>query len=78
MKLKKEGRCVYAEAGFWLDKSGSIHIAFVGDTRGKLAIKADPAEPNGHNTLYTRLAKLLQEAGAPAPDADLPEVPSAD
>ena len=67
MKLKKEGRCVYAEAGFWLEKSGSIHITFIGDTRGKLAIKADPAEPNGHNKLYQRLAKFLEEAGAPAP-----------
>jgi hypothetical protein len=71
MKLTKEGRCVYAEAGFWLDKSGSIHIAFTGDTSGKLAIKPDPAEPNGHATLYQRLAKLLHEAGAPSPALEL-------
>jgi hypothetical protein len=67
MRLSKKGRSVYTEVGFWLDKNGSIHLAIKGDPSGHVAVYSDPARPNGHRTLYARLAKALREAGAPAP-----------
>ena len=67
MKLSKKGRSVYTEVGFWLEKDGSIHLAIKGDPRGHVAVNQDPTKRNGHPTLFNRLAKALNEAGAPAP-----------
>jgi hypothetical protein len=65
--ISKKGKSVYARAGFWLEKDGSIHLAFQGVRGFHVAINADPTRRNGHPTLFKRLAKLLTEVGAPAP-----------
>jgi hypothetical protein len=70
MDVSKKGNSVYAAAGFWLEKDGSIHLAFKGVAGFHVAVNVDPARPNGHPTLYKRLAKLLAEHGAPAPQLD--------
>ena len=67
--ISKKGKRVYARAGFWLEKDGSIHLAFQGVRGFHVAINADPTKRNGHPTLFKRLAGLLAEAGAPAPKA---------
>jgi hypothetical protein len=67
MDISKKGKSVYTRAGFWLEKDGSIHLTFLGVRGFHVAVNADPTKRNGHATLYRRLAKLLAEAGAPAP-----------
>ena len=67
MEVSKNGKSVYAKAGFWLEKDGSIHLAFQGVPGFHVAVNADPKKPNGHPTLFKRLAKLLAQSGAPAP-----------
>lgn len=67
MDVSKKGKSVYAQAGFWLEKDGSIHLAFKGVPGFHVAVNADPKKPNGHPTLFKRMGKLLAEAGAPAP-----------
>ncbi len=67
--ISKKGKCVYARAGFWLEKDGSIHLAFEGVPGFHVAINDDPAKRNGHPTLFKRLARLLVEADATAPKA---------
>ena len=67
MRISKNGKSVHVEIGFWLNDDGSIH-----DTSGALkgfhvAVNREPSRSNGHPTLYRRLARCLQEAGAPAP-----------
>ena len=68
MEVSKKGKSVYAEAGFWLEIDGSIHLSFKGVPGFHVAVNADPKKPNGHPTLFKRLAKLLADAGAPAPN----------
>ena len=68
-EISKKGKSVYARAGFWREKDGSIHLAFRGVRGFHVAINADPSRRNGHPTLFKRLANLLAEADAPAPKA---------
>lgn len=70
MRLSRNGNAVYAEVGFWLEPDGSIHLTIKDDPSGHVAINREPDRPNGHPTLFRRLAKALREAGAPAPEAD--------
>lgn len=67
MQKSKKGRSVYAEVGFWLEKDGSIHLTIKGAPGAHVAVNRDPKQPNGHPTLFRRLAKLLEDEGAPAP-----------
>jgi len=70
MKVSKKGKSVYADAGFWFEKDESIHMSFKGVPGFHVAINADPKKPNGHPTLFRRLAKLLSDAGAKAPKSN--------
>jgi hypothetical protein len=66
-RVSKKGKSVYARAGFWFEKDGSIHLAFQGIPGFHVAVNDDPAKRNGHPTLFKRLARLPKEAGAPSP-----------
>mgnify|MGYP003431115468 CR=1 FL=1 len=66
MDVSAKGKSVYAEVGFWLEKDGSIHLTFKGVPGFHVAVNADPKKPNGHPTLFKRLTKLIQDAGASA------------
>jgi hypothetical protein len=58
----KKGKSVYAEAGFWREPDGSIHMSFKGGPGFHVAVNTDPKKPNGHPTLFKRLDALLTEA----------------
>ena len=67
MKKSQDGKSVYLEMGFWLEKDGSIHLSGKGVSGFHVAVNEDPAKRNGHPTLYKRLAACLKQMGAPAP-----------
>lgn len=67
MELSKTGKSVYLKIGFWLEKDGSIHMTGLGEQGFHVAVNADPKKPNGHRTLFPRLAKCLKKMGAPSP-----------
>ncbi len=72
LERSKKGRSVYTRVGFWFDPNqGSIHMTLHGVPNGHVAVNREPGRRNGHPTLFTKLAKALREAGAPAPDDDL-------
>jgi hypothetical protein len=60
--VSKKGKSVYAEAGFWREMDGSIHMSFKGVRGFHVAVNADPKKPNGHPTLFKRLDALLNAA----------------
>lgn len=57
--VSKKGKSVYAEAGFWREKDGWIHMSLKGVPGFHVAVNADPKKPNGHPTLFKRLDALL-------------------
>jgi hypothetical protein len=67
METSREGRSMYVRMGMWLEKDGSIHLSAPGVPGFHVAINSDPRKPNGHPTLFKRLAKCLRDNGAPAP-----------
>jgi hypothetical protein len=67
MQKSKNGKSVYLEVGFWLEKDGSIHLSGKGVRGFHVAVNPDPTRPNGHRTQYKRLAECLRQMGAPAP-----------
>jgi hypothetical protein len=71
----KKRKSVYAKAGFWREKDGSIHMSLQGVPGFHVAINEDPKKPNGHPTLFKRLDKLLNEAAEP-PDVTIQFVDS--
>jgi hypothetical protein len=60
--VSKKGKSVYAEAGFWRESDGSIHMSFKGVPGFHVAVNEDPKKPNGHPTLFKRLNALLVAA----------------
>jgi hypothetical protein len=70
IEVSKEGRTIYFRIGVWLEKDDSIHLS-ASDVDGfHVAVNKDPEKPNGHPTLFKRLAKCLRDNGAPAPPED--------
>jgi hypothetical protein len=61
-KVSKKGKSVYAQAGFWREKDGSIHLSFTGVAGFHVAVNEDPLKRNGHPTLFKRLDALLKAA----------------
>lgn len=55
-----------AEIRFWLD-GDTIHVTSDAAENFHVAVNKEEDRPNGHPTLYKRLAELLREAGADAP-----------
>lgn len=69
-RVSKGGKSVHIEIGFWLNDDGSIHVTSNAEKDFHVAVNQDPARKNGHPTLYDRLAKILQDEGAPSPFDD--------
>jgi hypothetical protein len=70
MEVSKRGKSVYVRIGMFLYKDGSIHLTAPGILGFHVAVNKEPERPNGHPTLFKRLAKCLREKGAPAPPED--------
>lgn len=70
MRLSKKGKSVHFEVGIWCDKKDIIHVTCNEIDDFHIAVNPEPERPNGHPTLYRRLAKCLKEAGAPAPSIE--------
>jgi len=72
MRISKKGKSVFVEIGFWLEKDGSIHMGSNDPAVSNfhVAVNSDPKKPNGHPTLYRRLAGYLKQMGAPAPQLE--------
>ena len=68
MRVSKKGKSIYIEIGMWLDKDESIHVTSREGGGFHVGVRLDPKHRNGHPTLYKKLASLLREAGAPAPE----------
>jgi hypothetical protein len=64
MKQSKPGRSRYLEIGFWYEPNGTIHLTAKGEPGFHVAISDDPSKPNGHPTLFKRLAKCLDQQDA--------------
>jgi hypothetical protein len=68
VRLSKEGKTVYVEAGIWLnEKSGHIHIAIPKTDWFHSTVSGDPQSKRSHPNLFKKLSRLLKEAGAPYP-----------
>lgn len=68
MEVSKKGNAVYVNMGMWFEKDGSIHLTAPGVPGFHVAVNKEPDRPNGHPTLFRRLANCLRENGAPAPE----------
>ncbi len=68
MEISRKGKSVYLQVGFWLGEEGTIHLTGHEVDGFHVKVNADPAKPNGHPTLYKRLAACLRDMGAPAPE----------
>lgn len=67
MRISKNGKSVHLEIGFWLNDDGSIHMTS-NEVKGfHVAVNPEPSRPNGHPTLFRRLADCLRQSGVPAP-----------
>lgn len=67
LEISRSGNSVYGRCGFWLEPDGSIHLTMPGVHGFHVAVNRDPERPNGHPTLFKRLADCLREQGAPSP-----------
>jgi hypothetical protein len=73
MRISKDGHSLHLEVGFRLrKKEGSIHMGSndpdVSDFN--VTVNNEPSSPNGHPTLYRRLAAFLRQMDAPAPELE--------
>lgn len=68
MRKSKPGNAVYLEVGVWYDEaSDSIHIASNDVPDFHTTVRADEKLKRGHPNLFGKLAKVLRDGGAPAP-----------
>jgi hypothetical protein len=69
MRLSKKGKTVKFEVSAWRDSEDeSIHLASNASDTFILTVNDDPGKARGHRKLFRELAKILREAGAPAPE----------
>jgi hypothetical protein len=69
MRLSKNRKTVAFEVSVWWDpEDRSIHLASNESDTLILTVNDDPMKARGHPKLFRELAKILREAGAPAPD----------
>jgi hypothetical protein len=67
-KSKRGGKTVYLDVGAWFNpKSGHIHLSLPGTDWFITTVAPNRDSKRGHPNLYRKLAKVLKEAGVPAP-----------
>ncbi len=68
-QVSKKGNAVYLEAGIWYDaEQDMIHLT-VKDVPGfHTTVNREPGNMRGHPNLFAKLAGVLKEHGAPAPE----------
>ena len=69
MRTSKPGETVYLEIGIHYVKAKDHILLSTRDTFSSITtINRDPASKRGHPNLFAKLAKVLEEAGAPHPE----------
>jgi hypothetical protein len=69
MKPIKKGKSVTFEvSAWWSPDDKSIHLASNASDSLIVTANNDPGKKRGHPKLFRELAKILKEAGAPAPE----------
>lgn len=70
MEVSKPGKSVYLEVGVWYEAdTNQIHLTAKNVPGFHTTISGNPSsERRWHPNLFNKLAKVLQEAGAPAPE----------
>ena len=68
MRASKPGKSVYLELGIWYNEDdGHIHLT-AKDVEGfHTTVNNDPGSKRCHPNLFSKLAKILKNAGAPHP-----------
>lgn len=70
-KSERGGKSVYVRMGVWYDgENGHIRLTVPGSRWFHTTVSNDPTSVRGNPNLYSKLARVLREAGAPAPDVD--------
>ena len=68
MHKSEPGNSIYLEIGVWYDEAKeSIHIASNDVVDFHTTVRADAKLKRGHPNLFRKLAKILRDNGAPAP-----------
>ncbi len=68
MRKSKPGNAIYLEVGIWYDEArDSIHIASNDVPDLHTTVHADERRKRGHPNVFKKLAKVLRDGGAPAP-----------
>ena len=68
MRKSEPGNSIYLEMGVWYDEArDSIHIASNDVPDFHTTVRADAKLKRGHPNLFRKLAKVLRDSGAPAP-----------
>jgi hypothetical protein len=69
MRLSKEGKTVTFEVSVWWNpEDKKIHLASKESETLIATVTNNPTKRRGHPKLFRELAKILREAGAPAPE----------
>ena len=64
----KPGKSVYLEMGIWYDEDQDhIHMTAKGVPGFHTTVNANAESKRGHPNMFGKLAKVLRDAGAPAP-----------
>lgn len=67
-KISKPGKSVYLEVGIWYDdEQDVIHMTAKNVEGFHTTVNSDEKSVRGHPNLFGKLAKVLRDAGAPAP-----------
>jgi hypothetical protein len=70
-RSKRGGRTAYLEMGVWFNEdTGHIHMALPKTDWFHTTVNKQAGSKRCHENLYHKLARALQEAGAPAPSDD--------
>lgn len=73
-KSEKGGNTVYLNVGAWYDKNtGHIHLTLPNSGWFHTTVSPNPDSKRGHPNLFSKLARVLNEAGVPAPEVGGPD-----
>lgn len=74
MRTSEPGNSVYLEIGIWYkEETGSIHITSNDVAGFHTTVLRDAKLKRGHPNLFSKLAKVLRDGGAPAPQEGSPD-----